>query len=62
MNRAKELRFLFTTVSKALFMKKYRIIRNINFTLNKFFKGRVGGACEYGNELSGFIKCGEFLD
>ena len=23
---------------------------------------RVAGACEYGNELSGSIKCGEFLD
>ena len=21
-----------------------------------------GGTCEYGNELSGSIKCGEFLD
>ena len=25
-------------------------------------KGQVAGACEYGNELSGSIKCGEFLD
>ena len=25
-------------------------------------QGRVTGACEYGNELSGSIKCGEFLD
>ena len=24
--------------------------------------GTVVGACEYGNELSGSIKCGEFLD
>ena len=24
--------------------------------------GTGDGACEYGNELSGFIKCGEFLD
>ena len=24
--------------------------------------GTGGGACEYGNELSGSIKCGEFLD
>ena len=24
--------------------------------------GQVAGACEYGNELPGFIKCGEFLD
>ena len=24
--------------------------------------GQVPGACEYGNELSGFIKYGEFLD
>ena len=23
---------------------------------------QVKGACEYGNELSGSIKCGEFLD
>ena len=23
---------------------------------------QVAGACECGNELSGFIKCGEFLD
>ena len=22
----------------------------------------VAGACEYGNELSGSIKCGEFID
>jgi hypothetical protein len=22
----------------------------------------IAGACEYGNELSGSIKCGEFLD
>ena len=22
----------------------------------------MAGACEYGNELSGSIKCGEFLD
>ena len=25
-------------------------------------QGQVAGACEYGNELSGSIKCGEFLD
>ena len=25
-------------------------------------QGQVTGACECGNELSGFIKCGEFLD
>ena len=25
-------------------------------------KGQVAAACEYGNELSGSIKCGEFLD
>ena len=25
-------------------------------------EGQVAGTCEYGNELSGFIKCGEFLD
>ena len=24
--------------------------------------GQLAGACEYGNELSGSIKCGEFLD
>ena len=24
--------------------------------------GQVAGTCEYGNELSGSIKCGEFLD
>jgi hypothetical protein len=24
--------------------------------------GQVAGACEYGNELLGSIKCGEFLD
>jgi len=24
--------------------------------------GRDGGTCEYGDELSGSIKCGEFLD
>ena len=24
--------------------------------------GKVAGTCEYGNELSGSIKCGEFLD
>ena len=24
--------------------------------------GQVAGACEYGNELWGSIKCGEFLD
>jgi hypothetical protein len=24
--------------------------------------GQVAGACEYGNELSVSIKCGEFLD
>ena len=24
--------------------------------------GQVAGKCECGNELSGFIKCGEFLD
>ena len=24
--------------------------------------GQVAGACEYGDELSGSIKCGEFLD
>ena len=22
----------------------------------------MAGACEYGDELSGFIKCGEFID
>jgi hypothetical protein len=25
-------------------------------------RGRVAGACESGNEPSGSIKCGEFLD
>jgi len=25
-------------------------------------KGQVAGTCEYGDELSGSIKCGEFLD
>ena len=25
-------------------------------------QGQVAGACEYGNELSGSTKCGEFLD
>ena len=25
-------------------------------------QGQVAGACEYSNELSGSIKCGEFLD
>jgi hypothetical protein len=24
--------------------------------------GQVAGSCEHGNELSSFIKCGEFLD
>jgi hypothetical protein len=24
--------------------------------------GQVAGTCEYGNELSGSVKCGEFLD
>ena len=24
--------------------------------------GQMAGTCEYGNELSGSIKCGEFLD
>ena len=24
--------------------------------------GQVAGACEYGNELWGSVKCGEFLD
>ena len=24
--------------------------------------GQVAGACEYGDELSGSIECGEFLD
>jgi len=25
-------------------------------------KGTGGGSCEFGNENSGYIKCGEFLD
>ena len=25
-------------------------------------RGQVAGACEYGNELRGSVKCGEFLD
>jgi len=25
-------------------------------------QGQVGGTCECGNEFSGCIKCGEFLD
>ena len=25
-------------------------------------QGQMTGACEYGNELPGSIKCGEFLD
>ena len=25
-------------------------------------KGQVAGACEYGNEILGCVKCGEFLD
>jgi hypothetical protein len=24
--------------------------------------GQVAGTCEYGNELSGSVKCGDFLD
>ena len=24
--------------------------------------GQVAGTCEFGDELSGYIKCGEFLD
>jgi len=24
--------------------------------------GQLAGACTYGNELSGSVKCGEFLD
>jgi hypothetical protein len=40
---------------------------NINLDLQEAGKGcgdwmKVAGACEYGNELSGSIKCGEFLD
>ena len=33
-------------------------IRQIIIVLENF----VAGTCEYGNELSGSIKCGEFLD
>ena len=25
-------------------------------------RDRIAGACEYGDELSGSLKCGEFLD
>jgi hypothetical protein len=25
-------------------------------------QGQVAGTCKCGNELSGYIKCGEFLD
>jgi len=25
-------------------------------------QGQVAGCCEHGNELTGFIKCGELLD
>ena len=46
---------------------------NINATRTEEFYGSTsvlrmqkkpdnGGACEYGNEISGSIKCGEFLD
>jgi hypothetical protein len=27
-----------------------------------YYYGQMAGACEYGNELSSSIKCGEFLD
>ena len=30
--------------------------------LSKDREGQVSGTCECGNELSGSIKCGEFLD
>ena len=30
--------------------------------LQGIIRVQVAGACEYGNELSGSIKCGEFLD
>jgi hypothetical protein len=37
-----------------------RIFRkwNVGYGLN----GQVAGTCECGNELSGSVKCGEFLD
>ena len=29
---------------------------------SEILMGEIAGACEYGNELPGSIKCGEFLD
>jgi len=35
----------------------------VKIHVKKYSKGEmVAGTCEYGNELSGSIKCGEFLD
>jgi hypothetical protein len=34
----------------------------IGFIGLRIGKGQVLGACEHGNEPSGSIKCGEFLD
>ena len=34
----------------------------VNVTNKRRSNSGLAGACEYGDELSGSIKCGEFLD
>ena len=45
-----------------LYGKKILESLKLNVDVKKCAKSDVSGACEYGNELSGCIKCGEFLD
>ena len=40
----------------------YVSIRPVVMWVKFFLHRQVAGACEYGNELWGSIKCGEFLD
>jgi hypothetical protein len=43
-------------ISDSFLKCHYCMLSNIKFV------STYAGACEYGNELSGSIKCGEFLD
>jgi hypothetical protein len=41
---------------------QYVISGHMHYYYHYYYYTQVAGACEYGNELSGSIKCGEFLD
>ena len=42
--------------------REKKIVTNYSWARCFLWRQQLAGACEYGNELSGSIKCGEFLD